>query len=107
MRRFASVVPVLALIAGVLVLPAAVSAQQADRFVEACMRGKAATPAKCTCQSKIARANLNKQEQQAALLALGGDKDGFAKQMKAFGPAKSKIFNGKMEKLGVQSRREC
>ncbi len=107
MSRAASAAPVLALIAGYLILPAPVFAQQADPFVAACMRGKTATPAKCTCQSKIARANLDRGEQQAALSALRGDKDGLGKQVRALGPVKAKAFEDKLKKLGEQSRAQC
>ncbi len=88
-----------------LTLPAA--AQQRDPFATACMAKKNASPANCACQGKLARANLDRREQQAALSALRADKAGFQKQVKAFGETKAKVFAGKMQKLGERSRAEC
>ncbi len=82
------------------------SAQQADAFTAACMKS-GTSASKCACQSKIARANLDRREQQAALSALRGDKASFAKQVKAMGQAKAKTFEGKMAQLGQRSRAQC
>ena len=99
--------PVLAVFCGILALATESRAQQSDPFTAACMTRKDATPAKCACQSKLARANLDRREQQMALAVLRGDKDGYNKQVKAIKPEQIKTFQGKMDKLGAQSRTEC
>lgn len=81
-------------------------AQQGDAFAAACMKS-GTSASKCACQSKIARANLDRREQQAALSALRGDKENFGKQVRAMGQAKAKVFSGKMQKLSTQSRAHC
>ncbi len=78
-----------------------------DAFAAACMTRNNMTAAICACQSKLARANLDRREQQAALLALRGDKENFGKQVRAMGQAKAKTFEGKMARLGQQSRAQC
>ncbi len=82
------------------------AAQQADAFTAACMKS-GTSASKCACQSKIARANLDRREQQAALSALRGDKTSFAKQVQAMGQTKAKAFEGKMVQLGQRSRTQC
>jgi len=81
-------------------------AQQRDAFAAACMKS-GTSASKCACQSKIARANLDRREQQAALSALRGDKENFGKQVRAMGEAKAKVFSTKMQRLSTQSRAQC
>lgn len=83
------------------------TARPADPFIAACMAKKNTSQVKCACQAKIARANLDRREQQAALLAVRGEKEAFTKQVKSFGEAKAKVFAGKMQKLGEQSKAQC
>lgn len=87
--------------------PAHAQAQQKDPFVAACMARKNTVERKCVCQAKIARANLDRRELQAALLALRGDNDAFTKTVRGFGEAKAKGFSAKMQKFGAQAREKC
>lgn len=90
---------------GGMIAPAA--AQQRDAFAAACLTRANMTPAICACQAKLARANLDRREQQAALTALRGDRENFGKQVRAMGQAKAKTFEGKMARLSAQSRAQC
>lgn len=103
MRKSALILTAFALFAA----PLPGMAQQANPFVAACIAQKKFTPSGCACQAKLARATLDRGEQQAALSALRGDKEAFARQMRAFGAAKAKVFVGKMDTLSVRSRAEC
>lgn len=83
------------------------AAQGADPFASACMARNNATPSACACQAKLARANLDRKEQQVALMALRGQRDAFGAQVKAMGQNKAKAFSTKMARLGQRSRAEC
>ncbi len=83
------------------------AAAQQDAFFAACMSKGNKTQSNCACQSKLARVNLNRAEQRAALSALRGDKDGFARQLRAMGQGKAKAFAGKMDRLGARTRAAC
>lgn len=82
-------------------------AQGSDPFAAACMTRVNATPTGCACQAKLARANLDRKEQQVALMALRGQREAFGAQVKAMGQAKAQAFSAKMSRLGERSRAEC
>lgn len=105
MRFFAKAAPAFLFVSVLSATPAL--AQPRDAFAAACMNRQNATPSNCACQSKLARANLDRREQQAALSALRGDKENFGKQVRALGQAKAKVFSGKMQTLSVQSKALC
>lgn len=98
---------ILAAAGGLLLAGTGQAAAQQDVFFAACMSKGNKTQSNCACQSKLARVNLNRAEQRAALSALRGDKDGFTRQLRAMGQGKAKTFAGKMDRLGARTRAAC
>lgn len=78
-----------------------------DAFAAACMaQGKASARA-CACQARLARKNLNRRERRAALAGLRGGRDALAREIKAMGQKRARVFAVKMRRLGAASRKQC
>lgn len=77
-----------------------------DSFAAAC-EARGASAASCACQSKLAKASLDKAETRAAVAGMKRDNDGFQKAVAAMGAAKAERFRTKLAALGQQARQAC
>ncbi|MBX9739928.1 MAG: hypothetical protein K2X62_07650 [Beijerinckiaceae bacterium] len=107
MSRFIGTSRLAAAVVALLLTGSGGAFAQQDAFAQACLgRGKA-SPQKCQCQAKLARATFTAPERAAMIRGMKGETAGFNAALKAMGETRKQAFLAKIQTLGARTEREC